>query len=86
LKPISKKLNKEQVLEWLNSPVSNRYFEILKEEATARRAIVASGGAKKQSAQTTGEEYVRILTQADVYDSVSQPLLEDILTEEELSE
>jgi len=75
-------VSKEEIEEWLTSPVTLQYFKVLKNEADARRFMVGSGQCKRDTMYETGEAYIRVLTQAEVYDACAAPTVEDILEED----
>ena len=77
-------LTRAEVNDWLDSDVTKRYFKVLREEADARRIAAGMGNLKKETAYETGENYLRVITQAEVYEACATPVVEDILEDEEL--
>ena len=73
---------KEEYKEWLENPITKRVFEFFKEEAMARRSLLASGSCKRESVFETGEEYTKQWLAAQIYENISNIEYEDIFLEE----
>src|SRR3990167_4153864 len=67
-------LTRAEVNDWLDSDVTKRYFKVLKEEADARRIAAGMGSLKKETAYETGENYLKVIAQAEVYEACAAPI------------
>lgn len=76
-------ISKEAFDEWKNEhPISIAFFQLLKDEATIRREMLAAGAVDiSQPFQKIGEDVYKALIQADIYEHITEVQLEDIENE-----
>lgn len=74
------------MLDWLGHPVTERYLEDIKSKIEDTKNYILNGGAEGNTNTQTGERYSNLISTIKVYEEVSEPILENILTEEEIND
>jgi len=75
--------SKEEFEEWKNHFYTKQFFKFLIREAKAHRELAGNAGCLKDSFINSGEEYVKMMHRAMIYELIPDVEYEDVFPEED---
>jgi len=75
--------NKEEFEEWKENYITKQFFKFLIKEARVHRDVAGNAGCMKDSFINSGEEYVKMMHRASIYELIPEVEYEDVFPIEE---